>query len=226
LRAIQPGIIINNRSRLAEDFGTPEEHVTADNDRDWEACMTLNNHSFGYLDAPQVGLHTYNAQRVLKMLSTCAHGAGNLLLNIGPAADGSVPPEAVEPLSTVGKWLAANGECAYGKVDRFKEVWGYGTQLCTVSGKRNTVYLWNWFWPKDGELIVGGFTTALKSAKILASGESIAFSQEKYRIILKGMPKETPDKIAGVAVIALEFSSVPEIVPYATTPHMIQGVTH
>ncbi|MDR0669396.1 MAG: alpha-L-fucosidase, partial [Treponema sp.] len=40
LRAIQPGIIINNRSRLAEDFGTPEEHVTADNDRDWEACMT------------------------------------------------------------------------------------------------------------------------------------------------------------------------------------------
>jgi hypothetical protein len=34
-------LIINNRCHLDEDFGTPEEHLTA-MDRDWEACMTFN----------------------------------------------------------------------------------------------------------------------------------------------------------------------------------------
>ena len=43
-----PDIIINNRSRLPEDFGTPEQHVTPEAEgRAWEACMTIND-SWGY----------------------------------------------------------------------------------------------------------------------------------------------------------------------------------
>ena len=42
-RQLQPDIIINDRSQIPEDFGTPEEHVTAaGKGRDWEACMTSN----------------------------------------------------------------------------------------------------------------------------------------------------------------------------------------
>ena len=116
LRAIQPDIIINNRSRLDEDFGTPEERVSAEKDKDWEACMTFNGLSWGYIDSTQVGPFSYNAQRILKMLSTCSSGEGNLLLNIGPAPDGSVPPEAVEPLTTTGKWLEKYGEAAWTRI--------------------------------------------------------------------------------------------------------------
>ena len=50
LRALQPHILINNRSKLNEDFGTPEEHLTP-TDRDWEACMTFNGLSWGYMDS-------------------------------------------------------------------------------------------------------------------------------------------------------------------------------
>jgi alpha-L-fucosidase len=223
LRALQPDIIINNRSRLDEDFGTPEEHLSAVKDRDWEACMTFNGLSWGYVDAAQVGPYSYNAQRILRMLATCAGGCGNLLLNIGPAPDGSVPPEAVEPLSAVGKWLAENGRCVYGKVDPLQDGWGFGSGVCALSRKGNTVYLWNWIWPRDGELIVGGFKTPLKSAKILASGKSLAFSQEKYRLILKDLPPEPQDRIAGVAVIALEFDGVPETLRFAARPPLNQG---
>ena len=46
LRALQPDIIINNRSHLEEDFGTPEEEIRPQ-DRDWEACMTFNELSWG-----------------------------------------------------------------------------------------------------------------------------------------------------------------------------------
>ena len=66
LRALQPDIIINNRSCLAEDFGTPEGHIKAE-DRDWEACMTFNDISWGYVDAEQALPHAYTAPRILKI---------------------------------------------------------------------------------------------------------------------------------------------------------------
>jgi alpha-L-fucosidase len=227
LRAIQPGIIINNRSRLDEDFGTPEEHVTPEKGRDWEACMTFNGLSWGYVDKEQVGPYSYNAQRILRMLSTCAGGGGNLILNIGPQPDGSVPPEAVEPLTTVGKWLAAYGECAYGKVSVSDAAWGHQCSgICGTSSKGNIVYLWNWIWPKDGELIAGGYTTPLKSAVVLgADGKNtpLKFTQEKYRILFYDMPKEPQDKIAGVAIIKLEFNGEPEFVRFAARPPLNMG---
>ena len=39
---------------------------------------------------------------------------GNMLLNIGPRADGTIPFEQVKPLLEVGAWLDANGEAIYG----------------------------------------------------------------------------------------------------------------
>jgi alpha-L-fucosidase len=223
LRAIQPDIIIDNRSRLPEDFGTPEEHVTPEKDRDWEACMTFNGLSWGYVDAAQADPYSYNAQGILRMLAVCAGGGGNLLLNIGPAPDGSVPPEAVEPLTGVGKWLAQNGEAAYGKVERFKEGWGFGSGICSLSKKGNTLYAWNWIYPPSGELILGGFTTRLVSARILGTGRKLSFTQEQYRIILQDLPKEGRDAIAGVAVIALEFEGPPEAVRFAARPPLNSG---
>jgi alpha-L-fucosidase len=130
----------------------------------------------------------------------------------------------VEPLTTVGKWLAQNGECAYGRVKNFRaDGWGYGNMLCLPSIKNNTVYLWNWIWPRDGELIVGGFTNKLKSVKVIATGQSLQFKQEKYRIFLNDMPKEPQDKIAGIAVIALEFDGPPEYVQFAARPQLNKG---
>ena len=104
MRELQPDLIINDRSRLPEDFGTPEERVQP-GDRDWEACMTFNGLSWGYVDSEQVKPYSYNAQQIIKMLHTCAANGGNLLLNIGPTPDGSVPEEAIEPLTQVGEWL-------------------------------------------------------------------------------------------------------------------------
>jgi alpha-L-fucosidase len=223
LRAIQPDLIIDDRSRLNEDFGTPEEHVTAEASRDWEACMTFNGLSWGYVDSEQAAPYSYNAQRIIKMLSTCAGGAGNLLLNIGPAPDGSVPPEAVEPLTTVGNWLERNGGAVYGRVDRFKEGWGFGSGVSSLSKKGKTLYVWNWIWPPNRELIIGGFAGKLVSAQILATGQKLAFTQEKYRVILKDLPPEGRDKTAGVTVIALEFESEPEIARFAARPPLNAG---
>lgn len=219
MRALQPDIIINDRSRLPEDFGTPEEHVTA-GDRDWEACMTFNGISWGYVDGDRASAHSYNAQRIIKMLSTCASGGGNLLLNIGPTPDGSVPQEAVEPLTTVGGWLAENGAAVYGRKRRnggFIDGGFGGNGVCSASadlvapdGAPNTVYLWNWIWPAGGEMAIGGYLAAPRRVRLLRDGSPVDFRFEDNRIILTNLPESCPDPHAGVTVIAMEFGAKPE----------------
>lgn len=219
LRELQPNIIINNRSILDEDFGTPEGHIIA-KDRDWEACMTFNDLSWGYLDSEQVAPYSYNAQRIIRMLNKATSGGGNLLLNIGPAPDGSVPSEAIDPLTTVGKWLKENGKAVYGKKLRS----GYHpNSLCGSSFDGKRVYLWNWIWPTDGQLILGGFMSPLKSARLGNSATPIDFEQKGHRIFLKNLPQESPDRIAGIAVFELEFTEKPEFRKASYYPQLHDG---
>jgi len=204
IRELQPHIIINNRSKLDEDFGTPEEHVTAAGaGRDWEACMTFNG-SWGYMPS---AIDWRSVREVIGMLRTAAGGQGNLLLNIGPAPDGSIPPEAVERLEKVGQWVAQNGEALYGPVERVdgRMEW-MPTGQWTIKG--NTAYYWCNRWP-GGELAIGGLRVRVQRATILASGAPIAFEQTENRLILKGLPAENPDPIAGVCVIKLECDAPP-----------------
>lgn len=223
VRELQPDILINNRSRLDEDFGTPEEHLTA-MDRDWEACMTFNGISWGYVDSAQAQPYSYNAQRIIKMLNTVTSGGGNLLLNIGPMPDGSVPVEAIEPLTTVGKWLSENGKAVYGK--KLKSIYGNTNGVCSTSYDGTSVYVWNWIWPQKGEMALGGFMSPVKGIKLVKDGTPVVFEQRGHRILLRNLPKTSPDKNAGIAVLELEFEGVPEFRRASYYPQLHGGVDY
>ncbi|MHB1294991.1 MAG: alpha-L-fucosidase [Anaerolineae bacterium] len=204
VRELQPHILINNRSQLDEDFGTPEEHVTAEGPgRAWEACMTFNG-SWGYMPS---AVDWHPVREVIGMLRTAAGGQGNLLLNIGPAPDGSIPPEAVERLEPLGQWTAQTGEAFYGMTDRVDHVMEWmPTGQWTIKG--NTAYYWCNRWPGK-ELVIGGLRMAVKKASLLATGQPIACEQTEDRLILWGLPEQNPDPVAGVAVIKLECDAPP-----------------
>ena len=224
VRGLQPDIIINNRSRLDEDFGTPEGHVTAEK-RDWEACMTFNDISWGYVDSKQAAPYSYNSQRIIKMLNTATAGAGNLLLNIGPMPDGSVPEEAVEPLTTVGKWLEENGKAVYGK--KAKSAYNNTNGVCGSSfDGENNVYLWNWIWPSAGQMSLGGFITPVKSVSLVKDGTLLEFEQKGHRIILKNLAEISPDKITGITVLELEFEEPPKFHRASYYPQLHGGTDY
>jgi alpha-L-fucosidase len=223
MRALQPGLIIDNRSRLDEDFGTPEEHLTA-LERDWEACMTFNGISWGYVDSAQAVPYSYNAQRILRMLHTVTSGGGNLLLNIGPQPDGSVPPEAVEPLTTVGRWLAENGKAVYGK--KTKSVYANASGVCGSSFDGKNVYIWNWIWPRGGEMALGGFMSPVRAVRLVRDGSPLAFEQRGHRILLKNLPPVSPDPHAGIAVLELEFDEAPAFQRASYYPQLHGGVDY
>ncbi len=104
---LQPDIIVNNRNALPGDFSTPEQKIVADQPgRAWESCMTLNE-SWGYHHADDAWK---TPKTIVRNLVSCAHDAGNYLLNIGPKPDGSIPEESVRVLQEVGQWTSRNAE--------------------------------------------------------------------------------------------------------------------
>ena len=208
LRSLQPDIIINDRSRLDEDFGTPEEHITP-SERDWEACMTFNGISWGYVDSDQALPYSYTPQRIVSMLQTCCERGGNLLLNVGPEPDGSIPYEVIDPLKKVGEWLKVNGEAVYGKLNK---TYGNEYQLNGVSrpsSKGNTIYMWNKIWaPYNGKMVLGGLFDAPKKISFM-DGTPIKFEMKGDRIFLYDLPEENPDPILNIPLIKLEFDCKP-----------------
>ena len=218
-RELQPGLILNNRSKLAEDFGTPEGHVTPDRERDWEACMTFNGLSWGYVDSRQAAPDSYNVRGILRMLRTACAGGGNLLLNIGPAPDGSVPEEAIAPLRDTGRWIARHADVVYPASDRWSARLA-GWADATRRGR--TVYAWTRIWP-DGPAGFGGFMTPLKSACLLPERRPLAFRQEEQRILFTDLPATSPDDIANMAIIELEFESPPIHVRCSKQPALHGG---
>lgn len=229
LRSLQPDIIINNRSQLPEDFGTPEEHINV-SAGDWEACMTFNGISWGYVDSQQAAAYSYTPQRIINMLNTCVNGGGNLLLNIGPKPDGSVPDEVIEPLTRVGKWLKENGEAVYGVHDRNsanKEYgWGqmFGGNGVMLSSKcGSTLYFWNRIWSGHSEIGIGGYTNAPKKITLLSTGEEVEFEHKGHRIILKNLPETCPDENVGIPVFKAEFDGDPGYIFASYYPQLHNG---
>ena len=202
-RELQPQIIVNNRAKLPADFGTPEEHIKAEETgRAWEACMTFNG-SWGYQPTPPEDWRS--VREVIGMLRTCTAGGGNLLLNIGPTADGSVPGEAAERLTLVGKWLDKYGEAVYGEVSRCAEdIDWMPTGSFTARG--NTAYYWCERWPGK-ELAIGGLQNTVKKAVLVEEDRELDFEQTDDRLVIKDLPRRCPDRLAGVALIKLQLDS-------------------
>jgi len=190
VRELQPDIIINNRSKVPEDFDTPEQRIQASRGRAWEACMTMND-SWGYQRADD---NWKSPKTIVRNLVTCARDGGNYLLNIGPKPDGSVPEESVRILSDVGRWMDRNGVAIYGadpcEVKR--------SSYINFSRKGNTLYLHVYYWP-GSTVAVGGLQTKVKSARLLASGKPVEVKQDdgQVAVIAKGISEGQTVVVAG-----------------------------
>jgi len=95
------------------DFRTPEYAVFPDIKAEkWESCRGLG-FSFGYNRNETVDDMLSPAELVRSFVDIVSKN-GNLLINVGPTGDGTIPPEQAERLEALGAWLAVNGEAIYG----------------------------------------------------------------------------------------------------------------
>jgi alpha-L-fucosidase len=194
---LQPDIVINNRNLLAGDFSTPEQSTRA-TQGDWEACMTIND-SWAYLAGDN---NWKSPQQLVQNLAECARDGGNYLLDIGPRADGSVPEPSASRLKAIGNWLQRNGDAVY---ETEKCLFPHGN-IGVYTRRGNTLYTIIYFWPGD-TMTVGGVKFQVKSAKFLATGRPVTFTQKGSQLIFSGLPETSPDD--PVTVIAAECASEP-----------------
>ena len=95
------------------DFTSPEyaklDHIS---EKKWEECRGLGE-SFGFNRA-EGQADTIPSKDLIALLVDIVSKNGNLLLDVGPEADGTIPPVQMERLVALGAWLHQNGDAIYG----------------------------------------------------------------------------------------------------------------
>ena len=100
VRSLQPHILINERSRLPEDFAICEDKLSyPPNGVEWEACMRFSQTGFGGVDHKRAQPFAMNAHDIVKLMAQCQFGGGNLVFNVAPKGDGTLDPTERETLA-------------------------------------------------------------------------------------------------------------------------------
>lgn len=180
----------------------------------WQTDTSISNKSWGYIKddifkTPELVVHE---------LVDIVSKNGNLLLNIGPRADGTIPEEVQDILLNVGAWLKVNGDGIYGT--RPWKVFGEGPTKVVegpmrdtktapyvpedfrFTARRNTVYAIEMAWPPNQKTVIRAFgSTALGADKkidtvtLLGSDAKVQFQQESDGLHIQ-LPAQAPCKYA------------------------------
>jgi len=204
LMAEHPHIINNNR--LGEGFKgdtmTPEQHIPPRGfpGQMFEVCMTMND-TWGYKRNDQ---NWKSSQRLIQMLSDIASKGGNLLLNIGPRADGTIPQESIDRLEAIARWMDVNSEAIHStEASPFPRrlPWGRVTQKAADDGG-TTLYLHVWDWPDDGKILLPTLKELPTSGALLKGGASVTAESNTDGIVVH-LPGAATDP--DISVVRLEF---------------------
>jgi alpha-L-fucosidase len=111
IRSLQPGTVVNDRLPGQGEYLTPEQALPTEPPAGpWEMCLTMNR---GWAWRPSDNDYK-PARRIARYLAEVSAQGGNLLLNISPKGDGSLPEVQVARLKELGGWLASHGESVIG----------------------------------------------------------------------------------------------------------------
>jgi alpha-L-fucosidase len=198
--SLQPHLLINERNGPPSHVKISEQIVrAAEPGGIWEACLTLNC-SWGWHGGDVCWKTSADA---IRLLIETAGKAGNLLLNVGPSADGVIPEESVRILREAGNWLLRNGESIYGS-SRSPFSWQNWGGITTRGSK---VYLHVWR-HRGTELRFAELKNRVRSAYLLDGGKPLSFVQCDGLVLLNGLP-EILDPIATTIVLDVEGEPQP-----------------
>jgi alpha-L-fucosidase len=112
-QAVPDGVVDDRFGVKHSDFISPEyKTLEKINPKKWEECRGLGR-SFGYNRA-EGEAETIKPAELIYLLVDIVSKNGNLLLDVGPEADGTIPAVQMDRLKALGAWLQVNGEAIYG----------------------------------------------------------------------------------------------------------------
>jgi alpha-L-fucosidase len=163
----------------------------------WEESRGMGR-SYGFNRAENLEHYRTSKELVRELIDVVSRG-GNLLLNVGPTADGRIPVIMQQRLRDIGSWLAVNGEAIYGTrpwLDGSAQTGDSGAAapvLYTRSG--TTLYAHFLEWP-EGDIRIDGLAPDDRvSVSLLGFARPIAWHVEGQSVIIEPplmSPSEMP----------------------------------
>jgi alpha-L-fucosidase len=206
LRQLQPDLIINGRADMAEDFHSREGYGALgdfDNQHPWELCVPMAG-AWGYQpDKPPKPLKDY-----IQLLARVAGRDGNLLMNVGPDANGRIDAPQADRLREIGAWLNQYGESIYATRGGPFLPGPYGA----ATRRGQTIYVHVLKWPED-KLVLPSIPAKVLRASSLTGG-AVIFSQTDGGTEISMTPADRSDMDT---VIALQLDRPASSIPLLKT---------
>jgi alpha-L-fucosidase len=178
----------------------------------WQTDTSVSNKSWGYIENDTFKSPQFVVDQLIDIVSK----NGNLLMNIGPRSDGTIPEQVQQVLLDVGAWLNVNGEAIYGT-----RPWlAYGEGPTKVAGgsfhdtdtanytaedfrfttKGDTLYVIGLAWPANGGAVVHSLAATVgsepvASVALLGGDPSLRFEQKADGLYVY-LPSSPPAKYA------------------------------
>jgi alpha-L-fucosidase len=201
-----PEAIINSRLQGYGDYATPEQGlpVLKPTDRYWELCMTIND-SWGY---QQNDREFKTPEQIIKIFSECISKGGNMLLDIGPKADGNIPPEEINVLQALGRWTTKHYEAIYGTEAGLPASYFYGPS----SIKRDSTILYLFVsGDPDGQVMLEGIKNRINRIYVVGNGIKLTWKEylkpywsNNAGLIFIDVPESVLDEYLTVIAVVLD----------------------
>ncbi len=163
-----PKAIINGRLQGFGDYATPEQNIPVETPKTpaWELCMTIGS-DWGW--QPHDTLYKSMHDLIAIFADVIGHG-GNLLLDIGPKEDGSIPPGQVKVLEGFGQWTGKHAEAIYGTRAGLPNGHFFGPTTLSADSTALYLFLANGM---TGSVEIKGLDNQILSAELLGTGQAL-----------------------------------------------------
>jgi alpha-L-fucosidase len=191
VRKLQPGIVINPRWDNLGDYETPEVELPKGPPQGWwESCYTWPKGHWGYVRSE--GFET--SGWVLELLVKCRSWGGNLLLNVGPRPDGTMPDPFYQNAEMLGAWMAYSGESLIGADP------SPGDDRSNVPITRRPGVWYLHVLPKHQDRVELRDVPAPRVVKLLRTGQAISY-QASHRTLVLQIPSTARTSLDDVIAV-------------------------
>jgi alpha-L-fucosidase len=192
---------------LPYDFTTPEYQVYDEITQEkWEATRGLGL-SFGYNKNTRPE-NMLSVEELVHLFVDIVSKNGNLLLNVGPMADGTIPELQIERLRGLGSWLSTNGEAIFGTRPWLKaeSQTASGTEI-RFTQKGEVLYAVLFDAPNEERVVIENILVE-EGAKvqILGQNEDLTWQQ-----VERGLEVQWPNTVASAPAYTLKITPEPRL---------------